>query len=167
MLFASSKSIHRLLVGPSVGAFSRAWTCSFSMAEEAPLSKRLKLPLSIGTHNGTFHCDEALGCFLLKLNPQFRDARIVRTRDPQALETLDAVLDVGGVYEHERYRYDHHQKGFEVSFGHGFSTKLSSAGLVYKHFGLDIVSKEMGLESDHPDVIQVYKALYKSFVEVE
>lgn len=48
------------------------------------------------------------------------------------MEGLDAVLDVGGVYDPARDRYDHHQKGFEEVFGHGFSTKLSSAGLVYK-----------------------------------
>ena len=48
------------------------------------------------------------------------------------LETLDAVLDVGGVYDPSRERYDHHQKGFEEVFGHGFTTKLSSAGLIYK-----------------------------------
>lgn len=50
----------------------------------------------------------------------------------QVLEGLDAVLDVGGVYDPRRDRYDHHQKGFEEEFGHGFTTKLSSAGLVYK-----------------------------------
>lgn len=50
----------------------------------------------------------------------------------QVLEGLDAVLDVGGVYDPTRDRYDHHQKGFEEVFGLGFSTKLSSAGLVYK-----------------------------------
>lgn len=50
----------------------------------------------------------------------------------QVLETLDAVLDVGGVYDPSRDRYDHHQKGFAEVFGYGFNTKLSSAGLVYK-----------------------------------
>lgn len=48
------------------------------------------------------------------------------------MEGLDAVLDVGGEYDPSRDRYDHHQKGFEEVFGHGFKTKLSSAGLVYK-----------------------------------
>lgn len=52
----------------------------------------------------------------------------------QVLEGLDAVLDVGGVYDPNHDRYDHHQKGFEEVFGHGFNTKLSSAGLVYKVF---------------------------------
>lgn len=50
----------------------------------------------------------------------------------QILDTMDAVLDVGGVYDAERDRYDHHQRGFDQVFGHGFKTKLSSAGLVYK-----------------------------------
>lgn len=48
------------------------------------------------------------------------------------LDTLDVVLDVGGVYDPSQDRYDHHQKGFNEVFGHGFVTKLSSAGLVYK-----------------------------------
>lgn len=52
----------------------------------------------------------------------------------QVLETLDAVLDVGGVYDPPTDRYDHHQRGFDQNFGHGFVTKLSSAGLVYKVF---------------------------------
>ena len=53
----------------------------------------------IGTHSGTFHCDEALGCFLLKQMPQFKDADVVRTRDPKVLQGLDIVIDVGATYD--------------------------------------------------------------------
>jgi uncharacterized UPF0160 family protein len=53
----------------------------------------------IGTHSGTFHCDEALGCFLLKQTPQFKDADVVRTRDPKVLQDLDIVIDVGATYD--------------------------------------------------------------------
>nr|CAB3447543.1 unnamed protein product [Digitaria exilis] len=119
----------------------------------------------VGTHNGSFHCDEALGCFLIRLTSQFAGADVVRTRDPQILDTLDAVLDVGGVYDPSRHRYDHHQKGFSEVFGHGFNTKLSSAGLVYKHFGKEIIAKELGVNEDHEDVYRLYIAIYKSFVE--
>ncbi|PIN01906.1 putative metal-binding protein [Handroanthus impetiginosus] len=119
----------------------------------------------VGTHNGSFHCDEALGCFMIRLAKRFSDAHIVRTRDPQVLETLDAVLDVGGVYDPSRDRYDHHQKGFEEVFGHGFNTKLSSAGLVYKHFGKEIIAKELQVDEDHPDVHRLFLAIYKSFME--
>jgi hypothetical protein len=34
--------------------------------------------LKIGTHNGHFHCDEVLACFMLKLLPQYKNAEIVR-----------------------------------------------------------------------------------------
>ncbi|CAA2956529.1 Hypothetical predicted protein [Olea europaea subsp. europaea] len=119
----------------------------------------------VGTHNGSFHCDEALGCFMIRLTNKFSNAQIVRSRDPQVLEELDAVLDVGGVYDPTQDRYDHHQKGFEEVFGHGFNTKLSSAGLVYKHFGKEIIAKELQVDQEHPDVHQLFLSVYKSFME--
>ncbi|XP_055834724.1 uncharacterized protein LOC129903244 [Solanum dulcamara] len=119
----------------------------------------------VGTHHGSFHCDEALGCFMIRLTNKYCNAQIVRTRDTQVLETLDAVLDVGGVYDPSRDRYDHHQKGFEEVFGHGFTTKLSSAGLVYKHFGKEIIAKELQVDEEHPDVHKLFLAVYKSFME--
>ncbi|KAF9685980.1 hypothetical protein SADUNF_Sadunf03G0111000 [Salix dunnii] len=119
----------------------------------------------VGTHNGSFHCDEALGCFMIRLTSKYFNAEIVRSRDPQVLEGLDAVLDVGGVYDPSRDRYDHHQKGFGEVFGHGFSTKLSSAGLVYKHFGKEIIAKELQVDEGHPDVHRLFLAVYKSFME--
>ena len=33
--------------------------------------------IKIGTHDGTFHCDEALACYMLKLLPDYKDAAIV------------------------------------------------------------------------------------------
>ncbi|KIZ04073.1 hypothetical protein MNEG_3886 [Monoraphidium neglectum] len=119
----------------------------------------------IGTHNGTFHCDEALGCYLLRQTPAFKNAEIVRSRDPAVLATADVVIDVGGVYEPENQRFDHHQRGFSEVFGHGYVTKLSSAGLVYKHYGRTIVAQHMGLPEDSADVTAVWLELYKSFIE--
>eukprot|EP00271_Cylindrocystis_brebissonii_P001281 TRINITY_DN11594_c0_g1_i1.p1 TRINITY_DN11594_c0_g1~~TRINITY_DN11594_c0_g1_i1.p1 ORF type:complete len:434 (+),score=62.34 TRINITY_DN11594_c0_g1_i1:76-1377(+) len=136
-----------------------------SSIEEQVTGVKRKMPKSVGTHNGTFHCDEALACYMLRLTDAFNDAAIVRTRDPKVLDTLDAVLDVGGVYDAEKFRFDHHQRTFSESFGHGFVTKLSTAGLVYKHFGREIVSKELKLPLDHPDVEKLYLTLYRTFVE--
>ncbi|XP_026425829.1 UPF0160 protein-like [Papaver somniferum] len=146
-------------------------TASFSPS--SPSSKRRAYdspPVSftrkrVGTHNGSFHCDEALGCFMIRLTDKFFDAEVVRSRDPQVLDTLDAVLDVGGVYDPSTDRYDHHQKGFQEVFGHGFTTKLSSAGLVYKHFGMEIIAKELQVDQGHPDVHRLFLAIYKSFME--
>ena len=69
----------------------------------------------IGTHNGQFHCDEALACYMLKLLPEFKHCKIVRTRDPSVLATCDVVVDVGAVYDPAKMRFDHHQKEFKVS----------------------------------------------------
>ncbi|KAL0296402.1 UNVERIFIED_CONTAM: hypothetical protein Sradi_6692300 [Sesamum radiatum] len=138
----------------------------------------------VGTHNGSFHCDEALGCFMIRLTEKFSGAHIVRTRDPQVIlvandkricgwlhvcvagRCCDAVLDLGGVYDASRDRYDHHQKGFEEVFGHGFNTKLSSAGLVYKHFGKEIIAKELQVDEEHPNVHRLFLAIYKNFIEI-
>ncbi|KAL2609437.1 hypothetical protein R1flu_028010 [Riccia fluitans] len=140
-------------------------TSAVSAAASAAGSLKRKQQKKVGTHNGTFHCDEALGCFMIRMTEKFGEAEIVRTRDQKILDTLDAVLDVGGVYNPEADRYDHHQRGFDQVFGHGFATKLSSAGLVYKHYGEEIVAKELGLDPQHPDVQRVYLAVYKSFME--
>ncbi|PRW61099.1 UPF0160 -like [Chlorella sorokiniana] len=123
------------------------------------------MALKIGTHSGSFHCDEALGCFLLQQTQRFAGAEVVRSRDPELLKTLDVVVDVGGVYDAEALRFDHHQRGFTEVFGHGFNTKLSSAGLVYKHFGREIVASAMQLPADHPDVQTVWLQVYRSFLE--
>jgi len=119
----------------------------------------------IGTHDGSFHCDEALGCFLLQRTAAYENAEVVRSRDPEVLGTVDVVIDVGAVYEPENNRFDHHQRGFEEVFGHGFVTKLSSAGLVYKHFGREIVARVLDFPVDDPRVEKIYLKVYKSFIE--
>lgn len=47
--------------------------CSGSVA------KRLKSAVKIGTHNGGFHCDELLACFMLTQLPQYKHADIIRS----------------------------------------------------------------------------------------
>jgi uncharacterized UPF0160 family protein len=131
----------------------------------------------IGTHSGTFQADEAMGCFLLRQLPTYRDAKIVRTRDPKVLDTLDIVIDVGGIYDHEKLRYDHHQRGYEERFEYprlrGASTgeqdeirctKLSAAGLVYRHYGKEVI------QTFYPNLMSTfldlaYVQLYDSLLE--
>lgn len=64
----------------------------------------------IGTHDGSFHCDEVLACAMLRLIPEFKDAVVKRSRDPVVLEACDIVVDVGGVFDPQTHRYDHHQR---------------------------------------------------------
>ena len=44
--------------------------------------------MRVGTHNSSFHCDEALGCFLIHLTFQFAGTDVVRTRDSQVPSSL-------------------------------------------------------------------------------
>ena len=60
---------------------SRHFKNLFSMAVENSTSKRQCK--RIGTHNGKFHCDEVLACFMLRKLEEFGTAEIVRTRDPK------------------------------------------------------------------------------------
>ena len=41
-------------------------------------TKKLHTVQKIGTHDGTFHCDEVLACAMLKLLPSFKHAEIIR-----------------------------------------------------------------------------------------
>lgn len=136
----------------------------------APPIKRQKMSASngsspiIGTHNGHFHADEALAVFLLRLLPEYASASLIRTRDPETLATCSIVVDVGGVHDHTAFRYDHHQREFSATFP-GKHTKLSSAGLVWMHYGKRIVSVVTGLEVESPETELLYQKLYDDFVE--
>ena len=91
----------------------------FSTLAEAGEGKK------IGTHDGKFHCDEALACAMLKMLPEWADASVVRTRDAETLAGCDIVVDVGGVYDPETLRFDHHMKTFETALD-GACTKVCS-----------------------------------------
>ena len=66
----------------------------------------------------------------------------MRTRQESVFDQLDIVVDVGGVYDAERNRFDHHQATFDESWTNSPTdiTKLSSAGLVYRHFGKEVIA---------------------------
>ena len=62
----------------------------------------------IGTHSGAFHCDEALATALMLRTKEFAKSIIVRTRDQDMLDQLDAQVDVGAVFDSAKNRFDHH-----------------------------------------------------------
>jgi len=118
----------------------------------------------IGTHSGTFQCDEAMGVWLLRQLPEFRNSKVVRSRDKSVLDPLDIVIDVGGVYDHAIKRYDHHQRGFEERFTPDGVTKLSASGLVYRHYGKEVISELYpSLSEEHLDF--AFTKMYESFME--
>ena len=124
----------------------------------------------IGTHNGAFHVDEILACAMLKKLPEYADAEIIRTRDSKILDECDIVVDVGGVFDPKTHRYDHHQKSFTHSMStlipeSPFVTKLSSAGLVYVHFGKKLIAQIIEKPESDPLVETIFVKVYKKFME--
>lgn len=129
-----------------------------------------EVQVTIGTHNGSFHCDESLACSLLKLLPKYSSAIVKRTRDPSVLDACTLVVDVGGVFDHSKHRYDHHQKTFSHSCNSldsskKWTTKLSSAGLVYFYFGREIIAHLLEVKISDPVVEKVFDKVYENFVE--
>lgn len=76
----------------------RALPISRSIPRSPSFTSATPVP-KIGTHDGVFHCDEVLGSWLLTKTKRFRNAVVIRTRDPKILEEADLVLDVGGIYD--------------------------------------------------------------------
>lgn len=95
--------------------------------------------LRVGTHDGEFHADEVLAIASLKIAASksegliIPEIEVVRTRDPEVLETCDVLVDVGSEYDPARNLFDHHQEG-----GAGErSNKIpyASLGLIWKEVG--------------------------------
>ena len=61
-------------------------------ASSEPDSKKSCSSKLIGTHSGTFHCDEALACFMLKLLPEYKDARF------DTINHVELDLDLSGLF---------------------------------------------------------------------
>ncbi|RKF65675.1 UPF0160 protein MYG1, mitochondrial [Erysiphe neolycopersici] len=131
---------------------------------EATIKKIKILPVTIGTHNGCFHADEALAVYMLRLLPFYNNSLLIRSRNPEVLSTCHTVVDVGGEYSAACNRYDHHQRGFDITFPNR-STKLSSAGLVFLHFGKAIIAQHLGVSESVEEVQIIWEKLYTSFIE--
>ncbi len=89
----------------------------------------------IAVHDGRFHADDIFACATIRILLG-RKARIVRTRDQKILDTVEYVMDVGGVYDAARKRFDHHQQGGAGIRPNGIP--YAAFGLVWKEYGASI-----------------------------
>lgn len=87
----------------------------------------------VGTHNGIFHSDEVVAVAILCLLHNNEKIAVVRSRDSEILHKCDICVDIGGG------KYDHHQPGFNLKRDDGIT--YASAGLIWKHFGNQVVLK--------------------------
>lgn len=98
------------------------------------------------THDGSFHADDvfAAASLSLFLEKKGEDFEIIRTRDPKIIETGDYVFDVGGIYNAEKNKFDHHQIAGAGKRERGI--EYSSFGLVWKKFGEEICGSKKIME---------------------
>jgi uncharacterized UPF0160 family protein len=90
--------------------------------------------LTIATHNGNFHADDVFSIAALKnIFPAFN---LIRTRKLDIIAKADIVIDVGGEYDADTGRFDHHQRGGAGQRENGIP--YSSFGLVWQKYGLEI-----------------------------
>ncbi|MGB2740106.1 MAG: MYG1 family protein [Cognaticolwellia sp.] len=90
--------------------------------------------ITIATHNGNFHADDVFSIAALKhIFPAFN---LVRTRDLELIAKADLVIDVGGEYDAEAGRFDHHQRGGAGARENGIP--YSSFGLIWQKYGVEI-----------------------------
>ena len=102
--------------------------------------------------------------YMLKSIPKFSQAALVRTRDDAIIDQGTVVVDVGAVYDPEKLRFDHHQRGFVETFSPAHTVKLSSAGLIYKHFGRELIADRFKLDSSDEKVDVLYNKMYDDFI---
>ena len=89
---------------------------------------------TVVTHNGNFHADDVFSIAALKsIFPSFK---LIRTRDSELIAKADIVVDVGGEYDAESGRFDHHQRGGAGKRENGIP--YSSFGLIWQKYGLEI-----------------------------
>ncbi len=89
---------------------------------------------TIVTHNGTFHADDVFSIAALKvICPSIK---LIRTRDSELIAKANIVLDVGGEYDPDSDRFDHHQRGGAGERENGIP--YSSFGIIWKKYGLEI-----------------------------
>ncbi len=107
---------------------------------------------TIVTHSGPFHTDDVFAVAALRLIPEWKDAILVRTRDPKTIEQATVVLDVGCEYDFAKLRFDHHQEGGAGARTNGIP--YASFGLVWKHFGKTITGNEMVAKKIDIELVQ-------------
>lgn len=92
------------------------------------------------THDGFFHADDVMTCALINFMHN-GNIRLIRTRDESIIKDANYVVDVGGVYNPKKNRFDHHQENCNVTYSKKYKYPMSSVGMFFKEHGEKIINK--------------------------
>jgi len=114
-----------------------------------------KKKVTVVTHNGSFHADDVFACATLSLwaEKENINLKIVRSRDDNIIKKADMVVDVGDIYDPEKGRFDHHQRGGAGEHDNGI--QYASFGLVWKKYGEQICDQEIAKTIENKLVLPI------------
>ena len=128
---------------------------------------------TIATHSGSFHADDVFGVGVLM--GVFPSNTLVRTRNNERIEAADFAVDVGGLWDVETGRFDHHQRSFKgarpARLINGVTTAgvaYASAGLVWSAYGatyVEALASRNGLALEAPALAEITRAIDTSLVQ--
>lgn len=128
------------------------------------IMKNQNLVITAGTHNGPIHADDVVAAAILRAI--YPGIEFVRTRDAAVLADLDVIFDVGGVYDPETGRYDHHQDTGLRRRGQRDGEEgahLASAGLIWRNFGPEAIAAS-GIDLGGASLARVHQVVDQDFV---
>lgn len=121
---------------------------------------------SIVVHDGKFHCDEVVSYTILKYI--YPDKVLVRTRDKTIIDQGDIIVDVGKEYDPDNNKYDHHQESCSETFNKNYIIPLSSAGMIWKHYGKEYLKKLLNIETASNGLhIKIYDKLIREIDAID
>ncbi len=99
--------------------------------------KKIKLV----THSGKFHADDVFATAILSIlfEKKGQEFEVIRSRDPELIESGDIVYDNGTKYDPDQNFFDHHQKGGAGEREN--SVPYAAFGLIWKHYGKELISQ--------------------------
>ncbi|NDG40044.1 MAG: MYG1 family protein [Betaproteobacteria bacterium] len=128
---------------------------------------------TIATHSGSFHADDVFGVgVLMGVYPAHT---LVRSRQDELIDAADFAVDVGGIWDIERGRFDHHQRGFDgarparrVDGNDAHGVGYASAGLVWSVHGtayVQALAGSVGVPLDPNAVAETVRSIDASLVQ--
>lgn len=105
-------------------------------------------------HDEVFHADDVGAVAILRL--VYPDLKVTRTRNGDEIKAADFAVDVGGKYNPEKGRFDHHQDPGPEPRENGIP--YAAIGLVWRHFGAHICNSEEVASSVEKGLIQCIDA---------
>lgn len=110
------------------------------------------------THSGSFHSDDVFAAATLHLYYKKikKSYSLVRTINEETIQKGTIVFDIGGEYNEETNRFDHHQKGGAGERENGIP--YAAFGLVWKKYGPLLCDSQEITEEIDKNLVQAIDA---------